>query len=184
MPELQHGFKIVDLRIKIDNASLTQILNQKSYIKMLLPDLSTFTETAKGRIAGLDHGGKTIGIAISDANWGLAVPVTTIRRTKFAADIEALLRVIEERGIGGLVIGYPLNMDGTEGPRCQSVRAFVRNLEDHCPLPVLLWDERLSSSEADEIMKDAGISAKNRPEKRDTAAATLILQSVLDAIEH
>lgn len=149
---------------------------------MLIPDLQTLTETAKGRLAGLDHGSKTIGIAISDAGWKLAVPVTTIKRTKFAHDMKELMKILAERGVGGLVIGYPLNMDGTEGPRCQSVRAFIRNLEDHCELPMLLWDERLSSSAAEDAMIAAGLNHTTRKDKRDAAAATLILQGMLDAL--
>lgn len=147
---------------------------------MLIPDLTTLASHARGRLAGLDHGAKTIGLSISDANWSLATPVTTIRRTKFANDMAELIKIITERGIGGLVIGYPLNMDGTEGPRCQSVRAFIRNLEDHCPLPMLLWDERLSSSAAEDAMMEAGMRHEARKDKRDAAAATLILQSMLD----
>jgi len=149
---------------------------------MLQPDLNRFTHIASGRLAGLDHGSKTIGVAISDAWWQLAAPVTTIRRGKLVRDIAQLQTLIGEHGIGGIVIGYPLNMDGTAGPRCQSVRAFVRHLEAHCDLPLLLWDERLSSAAAEEAMKAAGRRAARRHATRDAAAAAVILQGMLDGL--
>ncbi|MCI5049433.1 MAG: Holliday junction resolvase RuvX [Rickettsiales bacterium] len=134
----------------------------------------------KGRLLGLDHGSKTIGIALSDAERQIATPLETIKKTKFSQDIERLNSLIAEHSIAGLIVGYPLNMDGSEGPRCQSVRAFVRNLEEHTPLPILLSDERLSSFAADEAMLEADLSREKRAQHIDKVAASVILQGVLD----
>lgn len=134
----------------------------------------------KGRLLALDHGRKTIGLAISDVERGIATPLETLRTTKFSRDIEALHRIITQHHICALVIGYPLNLDGSEGPRCQSVRAFVRNLEAHIALPMLLWDERLSSAAADDAMLEANLSREARREKIDKVAASFFLQSLLD----
>lgn len=144
---------------------------------MLIASLSDIPST--GRLLGLDHGSKTIGIAVTDANRSMAQPLSTIRRTKFSADLQALQAVIGEYQPAALIIGYPLNMDGSEGSRCQSVRAFVRNLEAHIHLPMLLWDERLSSSAAQEKLIDAEIRTAKRSEKIDAAAAAMILESLL-----
>ncbi len=136
---------------------------------------------AQGRLLGLDPGSNTIGLALSDFGRSLARPLETIVRKKFSVDIERLKQVITQQSIVGLVIGYPLNMDGSEGERCQSVRAFVRNLETHFDLPILLWDERLSTSAAHDAMIAAGVRAARRQEKVDKIAAAFILQSALDA---
>ena len=135
---------------------------------------------ATGRLMGLDHGSKTIGIAITDVERRMAQPVTTIRKNKFSVDMAELNALIATHQPAALIIGYPLNVDGSEGPRCQSVRAFVRNMEDHCDLPMLLWDERHSSQEADKIMMMAAMSSGKRKTRIDSAAATVILESFLE----
>ena len=135
-----------------------------------------------GRLLGLDLGSKTIGLAISDSQWTVASPVETIRRTKFGADAKSLLDVVERRDIEGLVIGWPVNMNGSEGPRCQSTRAFARNLSKLSDIPVLFWDERLSSVAADRAMLEADLSRAKRADNIDRIAASLVLQSALDRV--
>jgi putative holliday junction resolvase len=134
------------------------------------------------RLLGLDLGTKTIGLAIGSMPMGIATPLLTIRRTKFQQDAQALLAIAHKESVTGLVLGLPLNMDDSEGPRAQSTRAFVRNLGALSPLPVLLWDERLSSFEAEDMMREAGISSRRRAEMIDAAAAQVILQGALDAL--
>jgi putative holliday junction resolvase len=134
------------------------------------------------RLLGLDLGTKTIGLAIGSLPMGIATPLLTIRRTKFQQDAQALLAIANNENVAGLVLGLPLNMDDSEGPRAQSTRAFVRNLGTLSPLPVLLWDERLSSFEAEDMMREAGISSRRRAEMIDAAAAQVILQGALDAL--
>ena len=135
------------------------------------------------RLAGLDLGTKTIGIALSDPRLKIATPFHTIRRTKFGADAEALLALCAKEGVAGLVLGLPVNMNGTEGPRAQATRAFLRNLAPLTDLPVVLWDERLSTAAAERAMLEADLSRKKRAEKIDAAAAAFILQGVLDRLE-
>ena len=132
---------------------------------------------------GLDLGEKTIGIAVSDIGLMIASPLALIRRAKFTADAEQLLKLMEGRGAGGLVIGLPINMDGTEGPRCQSVRAFGRNLLRLKELPIAFWDERLSSAAVNRMLIDeADTTRARRAEVVDKAAATWILQGALDRL--
>jgi putative Holliday junction resolvase len=133
------------------------------------------------RLLGLDLGEKTIGLALSDPGLSVASPITTIRRTKFTADANELLRIVAERQVGGLVIGLPLNMDGSEGPRCQSVRQFAANLMKLRELPILFWDERLSTVAVERDMIAADMSRAKRAKVVDQAAAAFILQGVLDA---
>ena len=135
-----------------------------------------------GRILGIDLGTKTIGLAISNSSWTIASPVDTIRRTKFTPDVEALLDYAKRELITGLVMGLPLNMDGSEGPRAQATRAFVRNLRKFTDLPVLFWDERLSSHAAEQSMLEADMSRKRRSEKIEQVAAAIILQGCLDRL--
>ncbi len=135
-----------------------------------------------GRLLGLDLGTKTIGLAISDSGWSIASPVRTIRRTKFTHDVREMLDYAEHEGVRGLVMGLPLNMDGSEGPRAQATRAFVRNLGQHTDLPVLFWDERLSSYAADQAMLEADLSRKRRARAIDQVAAGIILQGCLDRL--
>ena len=134
------------------------------------------------RLLGLDLGEKTIGLALSDPGLSVASPVSTIRRTKFTADAKELLHIAGERQVGGLVIGLPLNMDGSEGPRCQSVRQFAANLTKLQDLPILFWDERLSTVAVEREMVAADLSRAKRAKVIDQAAAAFILQGVLDAL--
>ncbi|RST32221.1 Holliday junction resolvase RuvX [Sphingomonas ginkgonis] len=134
-----------------------------------------------GKLAGLDVGTKTIGLALCDAQWSFAGPAETIRRTKFTRDLEALTAFIRTHGIAGLVVGLPLNMDGTDSPRTQSVRAFARNLAP-LGLPVLLWDERWSTQAVERAMIAADVSRAKRAEQVDRLAAAHILQGAIDAL--
>lgn len=138
--------------------------------------------TAGRRLAGLDLGTKTIGLAVSDAAWLVASPVETIRRTKFTADAAALRNFCEGRAVGGLVLGLPLNMDGSAGPRAQATRAFARNLAAVLPLPLLFWDERLSTAAVTRALIDADASRARRAAVVDQLAAAYILQGCLDAL--
>ena len=137
---------------------------------------------AKGKLMGLDLGTKTIGVAISDALRMTASPVETIKRTKFTADAERLLALIGQNAISGIVIGLPLNMDGSEGPRAQSTRAFVRNLGQKTDLPIVFWDERLSTMAVTRTMLEADLSRARQAEVVDKLAASYILQGALDRL--
>ena len=134
-----------------------------------------------GKLAGLDVGTKTIGVAICDAGWHFAGPLETIRRTKFTKDVETLAAIVEREQIAGLVVGLPLNMDGTDSPRTQSTRAFARNLGP-LDLPILLWDERWSTQAVERAMIEADVSRARRAEKVDALAAAHILQGAIDAL--
>ena len=134
------------------------------------------------RLLGLDVGEKTIGLAISDSDFKVAAPVDTIRRTKFAADAARLAQVIAERAVGGLIIGLPINMDGSEGPGCQSVRQFAANLLQRIALPTAFWDERLSTAAVTRAMLEADLSRAKRARAVDKMAAAYILQGALDAL--
>jgi putative Holliday junction resolvase len=134
-----------------------------------------------GKLAGLDVGTKTIGLAVCDAGWHFAGPVETIRRTKFTQDLAALKDFIIRESITALVVGLPLNMDGTDSPRTQSVRAFARNLAP-LELPILLWDERWSTQAVERAMISADVSRAKRAEKVDALAAAHILQGAIDAL--
>jgi len=134
-----------------------------------------------GKLAGLDVGTKTIGVAVCDAGWHFAGPLETIRRTKFTKDLETLAAIVEREQIAGLVVGLPLNMDGTDSPRTQSTRAFARNLAP-LELPVLLWDERWSTQAVERAMIEADVSRARRAEKVDALAAAHILQGAIDAL--
>jgi putative holliday junction resolvase len=139
---------------------------------------------AVGALMGLDFGEKTIGVAVSDRMRSVASPLETVRRTKFTADAGRLMEIARAREIAGLVIGLPLNMDGTEGPRCQSTRAFARNLERLTPLPIGFWDERLSTVAAERALLEADTSRKRRGEVIDHVAAGVILQGALDRLRY
>jgi putative Holliday junction resolvase len=135
-------------------------------------------------ILGLDLGTKTIGVAISDLNISIATPLLTIRRTKFTEDAAQLQTLITARDIGGLILGLPRNMDGSEGPRAQSTRAFARNLVRVMPLPISYWDERLSTVAAERALLEADTTRKRRAEVIDQVAAGYILQGALDRLSH
>ena len=132
------------------------------------------------RLFGLDLGTKTIGIAMSDVECSLATPLETIKRVKFTPDVGKVRALAERFGVGGIVMGLPLNMDGTEGPRSQATRAFVRNMKPLLPLPVLFWDERLTTMAATRMLIDADASRAKRAEVIDKVAASYILQGALD----
>ena len=134
------------------------------------------------RLAGLDLGTKTIGIALSDLGLRIATPFRTIRRTKFGKDATELLALCAQEKVGGLVLGLPVNMNGTEGPRAQATRAFVRSLAPLTDMPIVLWDERLSTAAAERAMLAADMSRRKRAEKIDAAAAGFILQGALDRL--
>jgi putative holliday junction resolvase len=134
------------------------------------------------RLIGIDVGTKTLGLALSDVTRIIASPLETLGRRKFAADAARLLELAAQHRIGGFVIGLPANLDASEGPRAQSTRAFARNLARLTPLPMLLWDERLSTVEAERLLIAADASRKRRAEVIDKVAATIILQSALDRL--
>ena len=137
-----------------------------------------------GGLAGLDLGTKTIGVAVSDRMRSVASPLSTIRREKFTKDAEALLKLLADRQAVGIVIGLPRNMDGSEGPRAQSTRAFARNLERLTDLPIGFWDERLSTVAAERALLEADTSRKRRAEVIDQVAAGYILQGALDRLRY
>ncbi len=135
-------------------------------------------------IMGLDLGEKTIGVAVSDTFRSVSTPLETVRRKKFGVDAARLLELIEARSIVGIVLGLPRNMDGSEGPRCQSTRAFARNLARLTDVPITFWDERLSTVAAERALLEADTSRKRRAEVIDHVAAGYILQGVLDRLTH
>lgn len=137
-----------------------------------------------GALAGLDLGTVTIGVAVSDGLRSVASPIETIKRTKFGKDADALLAICTARDIQGIVLGLPLNMDGSEGPRCQATRAFARNLERRTDLPISFWDERLSTVAAERALLEADTSRRRRAEVIDHVAAAYILQGALDRMAH
>ena len=134
-----------------------------------------------GRLIGLDVGTKTIGTALADAGWSFASPALLIRRTKFTNDKLAIAALIREQAVRGIVIGLPLNLDGTDSPRTQSTRAFARNLAD-LDLPILLWDERWSTQAVERQMIAEDLSRAKRAERVDKLAAAYILQGAIDAL--
>ena len=136
------------------------------------------------RLIGIDPGTKTLGLALSDVTRTIASPLLTIIRTKFTRDIEQLLALVAEHKVAGLVLGLPANLDGSEGPRAQSARAFARNLNALSPLPILLWDERLSTAAAERTLLAADQSRKRRAEVIDKMAATIIMQGALDRMQY
>lgn len=135
-----------------------------------------------GALLGLDLGTQTIGTAFCDAGWRFASPGKTLKRGKFGADKALLGGLIGERNIKGLVIGLPLNMDGSEGPRSQSSRAYARNLAAAFALPVLLWDERWSTASAESALIAQDMSRAKRADRIDAAAAAVILQAAIDGL--
>ncbi|MEE9434142.1 MAG: Holliday junction resolvase RuvX [Sphingorhabdus sp.] len=136
-----------------------------------------------GVLIGLDIGSKTIGTAFCDAAWSFASPASLIKRRKFAQDKAALTELIASRDTKGIIVGLPLNMDGSQSPRSQSSRAFANNIE-YLGLPTLLWDERLSTAAAERAMIEADLSRAKRAERIDNAAAAHILQGAIDALVH
>ncbi|MBD3764141.1 MAG: Holliday junction resolvase RuvX [Rhodobacterales bacterium] len=150
------------------------------------PDLAEFLTALppRGALAGLDLGDRTLGVAVSDGLRQVATPLTTIRRTRFTQDAAALLQIVADRQITGLVLGLPLNMDGSAGPRVQSTQAFARNLARLTDLPIGFWDERLSTVAAERALLEADLSRKRRAQLIDHVAAAYILQGALDRLRH
>jgi len=153
---------------------------------MIIEDIRDFAASlpAGRAIAGLDLGDKTIGVALSDLRRSVATPVEVIRREKFTLDASRLLALLTARGAAGIILGLPLNMDGSEGPRVQSTRAFARNLVRLTEMPVSYWDERLSTVAATRALLEADTSRKRRNEVIDQVAAGYILQGALDRLAH
>jgi putative Holliday junction resolvase len=147
-----------------------------------IEDFATLFAASDARLLGLDVGSKTIGLALSDVSRSIATPYATIRRKKFSDDAKTIREVIQKQGVGGLVIGLPINLDGSEGPRAQSTRAFARNLATQVPLPMLFWDERLSTAAVERHLLEADASRKRRAEVVDRMAAAYILQGALDRL--
>ncbi|KTW05806.1 Holliday junction resolvase [Sphingomonas sanguinis] len=149
---------------------------------MITTDRSAFRAAlpSGGRLIGLDVGTKTVGTALCDAGWSFASPATLIRRTKFTKDKEQLIAMIAQQGVQGLVIGLPLNLDGSESPRSQSTRSFARNSADLGP--ILLWDERWSTVAVERTMIEQDMSRAKRAERIDNLAAAHILQAAIDAL--
>ena len=133
-------------------------------------------------LLALDVSKRALGVAGADQGWRLATPLTTIRRQRRAQDLERLQAIMRERAAGVLVLGWPLNMDGSEGPRCQAVRAFAEHLDGALGLPILLWDERLTTFAAEEAAERAGLRGKRRTEMLDALAAAAVLQDLLNAL--
>ncbi|MBU2961812.1 Holliday junction resolvase RuvX [Citreicella sp. C3M06] len=133
-------------------------------------------------LAGLDLGTKTIGVAISDRLRSVATPQETVKRKKYTLDAQQLLAILKDREVGGIVLGLPRNMDGSEGPRCQSTRAFARNFSQLWDGPVTFWDERLSTVAAERALLEADTSRARRAELIDHVAASYILQGALDRL--
>jgi len=137
----------------------------------------------RARLMGVDLGTKTIGLALSDVERRIATPLETIKRVKFTPDVQQIKELVKRYEVGGFVFGLPLNMDGTEGPRSQATRAFVRNLKPLLPLPVLFWDERMSTMVVTRTLLDADASRAKRADAVDKMAAAYILQGALDRYE-
>ena len=136
---------------------------------------------AQKRLLGLDLGSKTIGLALSDTTWRIASPLETIRRRKFSADVDRLFSLVDEHRVGGLVLGLPINMDGSEGPRCQSTRAFADNVQKQRHIPITFQDERLSTAAVERMLvEELDSTRKRRAQLVDKLAATYILQVFLD----
>lgn len=147
-----------------------------------LEDTETFAArlTPGAPLIGIDAGTKTLGLALSDVTRTIASPLTVLRRTKFKEDAAELLRIAAEHNVSGFVLGLPINLDGTAGPRVQATRALAKNLNGLTPLPILLWDERLSTAAAERTLLEADTSRKRRAAVVDKLAATIILQGALD----
>ena len=149
---------------------------------MSIATLDDLKLAAGMRLLGLDLGEKTIGLALSDTSRSVATPMETLRRSKFSADAEKIEKVLAEHGVGAIVIGLPLNMDGSDGPSSQSARAFGRNLAARLTAPIVFWDERLSTVAVTRALLDADASRRRRAEVVDKMAAAYILQGVLDRL--
>ena len=152
---------------------------------MIYEDVSKFANKLQSNnsLIGLDLGTKTIGVAVSDTILSVATPIKTIKRKKFSADADQLLKIISIKNCCGVVVGLPKNMDGSEGPRAQSTRAFARNFSAKTQLPITFWDERLSTVAAEKALLEADTTRKRRAEVIDHVAAAYILQGFLDRLK-
>ena len=153
-----------------------------SNLKAFLDATGASTDHRRRSLLALDVSKKAIGLAGCDPDWRLATPIITIRRSGLEKDLEALRRWLLERDAGGLVIGLPLNMDGSEGPRCQSVRQFAKDVDRAFDLPILLFDERLTTFEAGERAEEMGLRGKKRADMLDALSACLILEDAIGAL--
>ena len=153
---------------------------------MIFETVDAFADAipAHRALVGLDLGTKTIGVSVSDRLLSVATPLETIKRTKYSQDAQKLEAILTAREIGGIVLGLPFNMDGSEGPRCQSTRAFARNFARQSALPITFWDERLSTVAAERALLEADTTRKRRSEVIDHVAAAYILQGALDRLAH
>jgi putative Holliday junction resolvase len=158
----------------MDSDGLGRVLEVDAFARVL---------PAGARLLGIDLGTKTMGLALSDVSRTIASGLTTLSRRKFSVDAPRLLALAEEHGVGGFVLGLPINLNGTEGPRAQATRAFARNLSKLTALPILLWDERLSTAAAERVLLEADTSRRRRATVIDKIAATLILQGALDRLK-
>lgn len=151
----------------------------------LLQDADAFERLlpAGSRLIGIDVGSKTLGLALSDVTRTIASGLTTLKRDKFSLDVARLTELVAANAVGGLVIGLPQNLNGSMGARAQSARAFARNLAKRLPLPILLWDERFTTAEAERVLIAADLSRRRRAAVIDKVAATLILQTALDRMQ-
>lgn len=158
---------------------------QAAAAALVTTDIAAFADAiaAGGPLLGIDAGTKTLGLALSDTRCTIATGITTMRRAKFTADAREMLAFAERNAVAGIVVGLPLNLDGSEGPRAQGTRAFARNLARLTPLPILLFDERLSTAAAERALIEADMSRARRAEVIDKVAATIILQTALDALK-
>jgi len=134
------------------------------------------------RLIGIDLGSTTIGLALSDISRTVASPLETLKRTKFKQNASSLAQLCDEHSVGGLILGFPLNMDGSEGPRAQATRAYMRNWQQFSPIPVSLWDERLSTAAVTRTLLEVDASRRRRSQLVDKLAATYILQGALDRL--
>jgi putative holliday junction resolvase len=139
-------------------------------------------KSGKNRLLGIDLGDKTIGLSLSDLTWLIATPLETIRRAKLENDFLQLIKIIQLHHVAAVIIGLPINMNGTEGPQAQKVRHFIQQLQERLEIPVLLWDERLSTTAVTRTLLEADMSRKRRSQVVDKMAASFILQGVLDAL--
>ncbi len=158
--------------------------NRKATLGETFSDIAAFAGRIgpAGRLIGIDAGTKTLGLALSDVTRTIASPLVVLNRKRFKEDAAELLRLAAEHAVCGFVLGLPTNLDGTSGPRVQATRAFAKNLNALTPLPILLWDERLSTAEAERMLLAADASRKRRAAVIDKLAATIILQGALDRL--
>ena len=153
-------------------------------LTMLLSNIRNLKLNPGARLIGLDVGSKSIGIAISDKNHSIATPISLINRKNLKTDIAKIKLAMKDRNVGGIIIGYPLNMDGSEGPMCQSIKQFAKNIDPSFELPILFWDERMSTLAVERELIKLNTSRDKRKKIIDKEAASLILQGLLDYLNN